>query len=1064
LKISADGRDILLALVSFATGFAAFVFLDVWAGVLPRLFGNAALTDGWAFFSSLFGVFMGCLYFSKRAHSTVSPGRMFYLSALSFGIAGIPVWQLVRMTSGAPSALMDAGISSPWALTIILAAMTLCILFVPGFVFGGFLTYGIIRANGRRDPNPAARLLWPLFLGLGAGAVILVFVLIPRLNGIAPVVIAAGAAAVPGAVGIARQKGSAAGETVSNRTYTGGSGIAGTLAPLVTVFQTLYIFATVTWMVTWFRLCLMAAGPSIQVFAALLIAVLGGIAAGSAIMTRSGARQLDLAVAAGVLSGAMGVLLLLVDRWAAALPALFLESIGTPPLVWSGLVSGYFRLAFGTVFAPALLLGMSIGVFADVPESVGSRWIGSAFSRITLGVLAAILLTRFVPGEHLSARMLAVGSPWICVVSSLVFLATDRHAWAVRLAWVFPVAAAVVLTATQPRWTFGLFSRGVYVMPVEFKRVADLRRSPPDMDFLFFQDDRDNLVSVERAPDALTLRVNGSVRASAESGMVPHLLTGHIPLLLEEGPQRIFLGGLDAGLTLRSIEAYPVSEIHCAEPSAAVVRAAALFSAFNRDALGDARLHVSVRDIGNDLLYSTDRYDVIILKSPLPYSCSSAGRLTADFFDLVRSRLAPGGIACQQVSTFDFSLTSLKSLATTFASFFPNVSVWWAGADKILLLGSSMPVRFPEEDVRDRMSLPQVGSELARLGMTDPLGILSCFMMERENLLGFSGGADMFTSNCARLALDWPQRSLELVKTDCLAGLSAASENPVVLLTGMDHSSADYKMLSDQLARCRTAYGSFVESVAYLREGRIREAVGRLDDAPELCPLNGIYVQTLADYYVLLSRSLLSAGRTEEAVEEARRSVELMPASPRTYYNLASIELTRDPATAIALLDRAVHLNPYYVPAYLLKAKAQLASGEAKDAAGTVGDVLTMEPFNVDAHHLRALSLIDRRLYSEARGELQMVLEARPDDLEALEALAYDWLLDDGLDEAARLYRRILKLSPDHLGALNNYATILAEQGRYRDAVRIWTKALELSPGNQDIMDNIQDARAQMRR
>jgi tetratricopeptide (TPR) repeat protein len=373
-------------------------------------------------------------------------------------------------------------------------------------------------------------------------------------------------------------------------------------------------------------------------------------------------------------------------------------------------------------------------------------------------------------------------------------------------------------------------------------------------------------------------------------------------------------------------------------------------------------------------------------------------------------------------------------------------------------------MRFRENEIRSRMSVPRVESELSRLTISDPLGLLGCFVMRRGRLMELAAAAVTYNRMDHGLALEWPRRTLQLARTDGLERLDQYGENPVVLLGGMDTDTAEYKILRDRLDRCRKAYGSFVTSLVSLREGRMLEAVSRLGEAPSLCPLNGIYLHSLADYYIMLSRGLQASGRTDEAVAAARRAVELLPSSPRTFYNLASLEVTRDPVTAIALLERAIQLNPYYVPAYVLKAEAELASDRLKDAGETVGEILTMEPFNTIAHHLRGLVFTRRQMYAEARAEFLMVLEAEPDYVEAIEALAYNWFMEGDLDKAETLYERLLALRPDHLGALNNYATTLAEKGRYREAVQVWTRALELSPGNRDIIDNISEARQNMRR
>jgi len=1046
---------------SLAVGFTAFVFLHVWTRALPSLFASPVLTGGWVPCSVLVGIVLGCLYFTGKALLVGSPARMFSLMLFAFGVVGIPVWQLLRAAGKAPDALLGAGITSTGALTAILAVITFCILFIPGFLLGGILAFGAIRTGPRRVT--AAYPLWPLFIGLAAGPAILTFGMLPHLGGVHCMMIAAAVAAAAGLAGLFRRSGAHEPDSVSGRRPAEEPNNHSTATGAV--LETIYVFAVVTWAVLWFRLSILATGPSLQALAALLIACFTGLAAGSAVSASLAGRQAVPKAGMGIVAGATAVLLLYLGRSAGSLPLIFLDAVGDLPLVWGDLLTGYFVFAFLTLFAPALLLGIFLQMASRVAGPDGARSTGSGPARFALATLGALLATRFVPVESIPLRSLIVVLPWITLVVSLVLLLANRSALAGRLAWTSAVVAAgVVLSITQPRWTPVLLSRGIYALPLELKQVDNLPEVLAGGDLLLHQDDPDGIVSVDRTPDAMTLRVDGTVRASAENGMVPHLLAGHIPLLLHADPQNVFLDGLDAGLTLRSVETYPLEEIHCTEPSAAVVRAAGLFSLYNGDALEDARLSLHTGSTRNHLLFTDNRYDVIVLRSPPPYSYSSAERLTTDFFSLARSRLTPGGIVCQQVSTFDLATDSFRSLAKSFAYYFPHVTVWWIGDDEILLLGSSRPFIFPEEAVRNRMALPEVEEGLTRLGMTDPLGILSCFVMRRDNLMDLCGGAELLTADSNRLLLEWPKRTLHLVRTDGLEDLGSVAENPIVLIRGLDSDSSEYKILRDRLDRCRTAREFSVKSLVAMREGKIREAVSLLGESPASCPLNGIFRHGLADYYIVLSRSMLGSRMIEDAIRAARRAVELLPGSPRTYYNLASIELTRDPSTAIALLDRAMTLNPYYVPAYLLKAETELAMGEPKDAAETVGRVLPMEPFNMDAHHVRGLSFIQRRMYPEGRAELALVLEAEPENTAAIDALAYSWLVDDELDKAERLYKRLLEIDPAHLGALNNYATILAEKGRYREAITIWTEALEIRPGDKNIVDNIEDARQSMRR
>ncbi len=1061
MRTDTKAHNAYVVFASLAAGFTVFVFLHIWTRALPSLFADPVLTGAWVPCSVLSGVVLGCLYFGRKALLVGSPARMLSLTLFAFGVVGIPVRQILKAAGNIPDAMMGAGVTSAGAFTAVVAAVTFCVLFIPGFLLGGVLAFGATTTGPRRVRT--AYPFWSLFLGLAVGPVMLVFGMLPRLGGIPCMTIAAAVAAVTGLAGLFRPSVAHSADSASDTESAEEADNHSTAGRAV--LETIYVFAVATWAILWFRLSLLATGPSLQALAALLTALFAGLAAGSAVGAQIAGKRADPKISMGIVTGATGVLLFFLGRSAGALPLIFLDAVGDLPLVWADLLTGYFILAFLIMFTPALLLGILLQMASRAAGRDNVRSTGTGPARFALGALGALLATRFLPSANIPLRDLITLVPWVTVGASMLLLLAARSTSARKLALMSPVVlAAVLFSISQPRWNPVMLSRGIYTLPLEFKQVDDLPRALAGVDLLFNQDDRDITVSVDRTPDAMTLRVNGSSRASAESGMVPHSLAAHIPLLVHEDPRKVFITGLDGGLTLRSIEAYPVEEIDCAEPSAAVVRAARLFSPYNGDALADPRLTLHVGDARNYLLFTDNRYDVMILKSPPPYSFASAEGLTGDFFSLARSKLAPTGIMCQMVSTFDLGKDSFRSLVKTFAYYFPNVTVWSVGGDDIILLGSSRSFSFPEEAVRNRMAVPEVKEDLNRLGMTDPLGLLSCLMMRRDNLLDLCGGADLLTDDSNRLLHEWARRTLQLVRTDDLDALDSVAENPIVLIPGLDGRSAEYKLLRDRLDRCRKAREYYIRSLASLREGKLREAVSQLSESPTLCPLNGVYSHWLADYLVMFSKSLLAGGRVEEAIAAARRAVELLPGSPRTYYNLASIELTRDPATAIALLERATTLNPYYVPAYLLKAEAELAMGKAKDAAETVGRVLPMEPFNMEAHHIRGLSFIGRRMYPEGRAELDLVLEAEPENTEAIDAVAYSWLLEEDLDKAETLYRRLLEIDPGHLGALNNYATILAEKGRYQEAVSIWTKALAISPGDKNIMDNIEDARQSMRR
>jgi tetratricopeptide (TPR) repeat protein len=374
------------------------------------------------------------------------------------------------------------------------------------------------------------------------------------------------------------------------------------------------------------------------------------------------------------------------------------------------------------------------------------------------------------------------------------------------------------------------------------------------------------------------------------------------------------------------------------------------------------------------------------------------------------------------------------------------------------------PLTFDADALNRRIGLPGIREDLSTILITDGIGILSCYLMGRERLMELTVHFTPSTADKNVIANESPRARLSLNPVETLAAFFAAGEDPMTTVHTAGPDSVIDSRLRQRLDACIRARSLYIGYMASAQAGRAREASSKLEEAVGICPENGIYSLHLSDYYAHISRSLAGGGRHDEAINVARRAVEVNPTSHTAFHNLGFVELVRDPPTSIAAAERAIELNPYYVQAYLLKAEGELSSGRAEDASRTLGTVLSMEPFNARARHLRALSLIRRNMLEEGRAELEVVIESAPHNTEAIEALAYAWLLEGDLDQAQNLYERVLRLRPENMGALNNYATILAEKGEYGEAIKVWTKALGLDPGNRDIIANIAEARQKMRR
>jgi tetratricopeptide (TPR) repeat protein len=96
---------------------------------------------------------------------------------------------------------------------------------------------------------------------------------------------------------------------------------------------------------------------------------------------------------------------------------------------------------------------------------------------------------------------------------------------------------------------------------------------------------------------------------------------------------------------------------------------------------------------------------------------------------------------------------TFQLVVRTFASVFPHVTVWESMSADVLLLGSERPLAGDPASLRAVMDKPAVAAEFARIGISDPLTLLSLQIMSNRNVRAYSGDGLLNTED--RLALEY---------------------------------------------------------------------------------------------------------------------------------------------------------------------------------------------------------------------------------------------------------------------------------------------------------------------
>ena len=1044
----------------FLTGFVIFVLAAAATRMMTSAFGSSAATTIAIGFSILLGLTLGTYYFSSRFEGTGSKSRALGLVQLAAALCLLILITVLPGMHRAYAFLHSLGPSSPDALLTVRVILTVAVLIVPGFLLGGAFAFIALMgtAGSRRRMGDIAG---TLFLGLAVSVPLVTLLLLPYLG--VSLTLAIGAIVSAAMSGLSLLAGIGPRETSAGPAQGSPSArlqvATGVFLISFSVISQIFLYARVLTQVTGTNAYTLVAGSTV---------VMLGLWLGSSVLARPMYRIESGLFSVGLLAAIGTIYTLSVAGSVDSLPVLFLKYIDYGKATTTTFAATYFFISALPLFVPAILMGMAIGGTASRSAPGGGRAEAGNLRTVILpaavGALLAYPLALPVIQAVMGLESGILFVAWLSLAGGALLMAASRTGRMRLVAVISAAVVALVLTLTHSPWNIAAITSGVYVNPHLYANLEEPGNAIRNADIVYYSEDLEGIVSVVRTPDGTFLKVNGKVGGAASEKTAPEIMAAHIPMMVHENPRNVLLLGLGTGITLGSLQRYDTGAITAVEPSEAVIDAAHLFARESYNALEDRRTTIEKSCARGFMRLADEKYDVIVSRQCEQIDPLHGSASTVDFMLLVRSVLAYDGVFCYVLEPRDFSRECAMTTVNTLLAAFPYVTAWYGGATEILLLGAMEPFALSVRGLKAKLERPWVSNDLKRLQINDENGVISNLMMDRELLRAYLGAfSRLNTDRRPSLACDAVPVHTPGETATILSDFNRFRLNPVDLLIDYEEDSIDYKLARDLYGRCRDAGNYYVGSYLALGSGNQQEAARRLEYAVSLCSANGLVKHRLSYLYIYISRDLAGGGRFDEAVNVARRAVEVSPYNYLTYFNLAVLERTRDRETAIALLERLRQINPEYVPADILRAELLLESGRVADASEAISEVLSREPMNLRAHHVRGICFVERGLTEAARVELEFVIEADPENVEALAALGYTWLLVGDIGGAEKYYERAFRIDPDNLGVLNNYATIFAEKGDYREAIVIWQKALKLDPTNAGIKANIQEANQKLR-
>ena len=378
------------------------------------------------------------------------------------------------------------------------------------------------------------------------------------------------------------------------------------------------------------------------------------------------------------------ILVGLVGGWSAT--ALFLAFVQTQ----------LFRVVlYGIVGVTGILVGLEIPLllrllrerlsFQDLVAQVLSLdYIGALAASILFPLLMVPRLGLIRTSLLLGLANVATGlwSTWIFrrEISSVGFLR------GLAVAAILSLGAGVIAAERITAWT----EDRLYADEVILARSSPYQR-----------------IVLTRAHDDLRLFLNGHLQFSSRDEYRYHETLVHPVLAAHPTARRVLVLGGGDGLAVREILRYPgVSSVTLVDLDPEMTR---LFSThpllrqINGSALTDSRVRVVNEDAFIWLDANRDLFDIAIVDLPDPHSYSLGKLYSRSFYRLLRSRLAPDGVAVVQATSPMFARRSFWCIVETIrsAGFLPrpyHVYVPSFGEWGFVLAASSpyeLPRRYP---------------------------------------------------------------------------------------------------------------------------------------------------------------------------------------------------------------------------------------------------------------------------------------------------------------------------------------------------------------------------------
>lgn len=726
-----------LAAAFFLSGGAALLFETLWFRQAGLLLGNTVWSSSIVLASFMAGLAAGNAAVARAGARVTRPLVAYAVLELAIGVTGFALVLGLPALGGPLAPLLRFGSEHKALLAPLRLGTAFGLLLVPAAAMGA--TLPLLVSAWSRDARGFGSALGRLYgwntLGALAGALTGELVLIEavgvRATGACAAALNLLAAALAGT--LARRAGALPTPSEPAPENADGAGAAENVPRLANLLAAAAAAGGIVLAgeVLWFRFLLLFVDGTSVIFAVMLAVVLAGIALGGLAGSAWLASRPTAARAAPQVALAAGTLLVLGYALFELLP-------GVRQGVFVVRASGVLPLAVLLMLPTCFLSGMLftlLGQAVRVHVAGATRAAGWLTLANTLGAMAGSLAAGFVllPLLGVEAGLFTLACAYGLVALVLLPPAEGHRRRAGLL------AAAAAYTAVVALFPFGRMLR-VYVPSAASRwMTADARldtlREGLNETVVYLRHDR------WEQPVAWRLMVNGMSMSGAGLVLERYMqIFAWWPEALHPRARSALLISYGVGVTAAALtEDSELESIDVVDVSPEVLALGCRVHPRERCPLADPRVRVHVED-GRFFLATTGRrYDVITGEPPPPKSAGIVNLYSKEYFQLLRSRLAPGGVATYWLPVRQLRLADGQAITRAFCDAFPDCSLWSGFSLELMLAGTNGLEPPGEEGFAALWRRPGTAAALAAAGLAQPAQLGSTFVADAEQLRAWVG-------------------------------------------------------------------------------------------------------------------------------------------------------------------------------------------------------------------------------------------------------------------------------------------------------------------------------------